>query len=150
MAPPVLPEESHSHERRSSRGALRIVVADDDRDTVQTLAEILRDEGHIVYTVFSGKDVLPTVRAVRPDALLLDLAVPGMSGYAVAQEIRYSFTDMRRPLLIAISGVWKEWSDLNLARQVGFDVHLAKPCDPLEIVSLLRRLAAGKPPASAA
>lgn len=127
-------------DRRGRRAALRIVVADDDRDTVETLAAVLRDEGHLVYCVYSGKEVLPTVRSVRPDAVVLDIAVPGMSGYAVAQEIRYSFIDMRRPVLIAISGVWKEHSDQILARQVGFDAHLVKPCEPADVLALLRRL----------
>lgn len=132
--------EARRQERRSPQATLRIVVADDDRDTVDTLAALLEDEGHLVYRVYTGKDVLPTVRTARPDVVLLDLAVPGISGYAVAQEIRYSFTDLRRPLLIAISGVWTGRSDQNLARQVGFDEHLTKPCEPQELLALLRKL----------
>ena len=62
------------------------------------------------------------------------------TGYAVAQAIRHSFTDIRRPLLIAISGVWKDFSDLQVARQVGFDHHLAKPADPVELLRLLAPL----------
>ena len=53
----------------------------------------LRDAGYTVHGVYSGTDVLPIARMIRPDAIILDISVPGMSGYAVAQEIRHSFTD---------------------------------------------------------
>ncbi|HEX7053485.1 MAG TPA: response regulator [Burkholderiales bacterium] len=122
--------------------SLRIVVADDDRDTVDMLSIILRDEGHVVHGVYSGKDVLPAVRAINPDAVILDISVPGLSGYAVAQEIRYSFTEERRPMLIAISGKWTEHADRKVAHLVGFDAHLLKPADPAELLALLRPLAA--------
>src|ERR1041385_1539986 len=86
--------------RRHVAQPLRIVLADDERDTVDTLAALLRDAGHTVYAVYGGKEVLPTVRVARPDVLIIDIAIAGMSGYAVAQEIRHSFTELRRPLLI--------------------------------------------------
>ena len=122
--------------------ALRIIVADDDRDTVDMLATLLRDEGHDVHPVYRGKDILPTARFVRPDAIILDIVVPGMSGYAVAQEMRHSFTEAKRPLLIAISGMWKEHADRRVAAQVGFDHYLVKPCDPGELFALLEPLRA--------
>lgn len=126
---------------RAPRRALRIVLADDDPDTVNMLGLILRDEGHVVHAVYAGNDVLPLVRTTRPDAVVLDINVPKMSGYAVAQEIRYLFTAAWRPLLVAISGVWKEHADKRIAGQVGFDAHLLKPCDPAELLELLEPLA---------
>ena len=122
---------------------IRVLVADDDRDTVETLGFILRSEGHIVHGVGSGSEVLPAVRIFRPDAVILDIAIPGMSGYAAAQAIRSSFTDVRRPLMIAVSGVWKESADRRLAEQVGFDHHLAKPCEAAELLRLLAALRPG-------
>jgi DNA-binding response OmpR family regulator len=127
-------------ERRISTAPPRILVADDDRDTVDMLAMILRDEGYVVHPVYAGKDVLVTARVVRPDAVVMDIALPGLSGYAIANALRHSFTDLRRPLLIAISGVWQETPDRMLAQQVGFDHHLAKPCDPAELLRLLAPL----------
>jgi DNA-binding response OmpR family regulator len=127
------------HRRNGGRG-LRVVVADDEHDTVATLAMILESAGHEVYPLYDGREVLPVARLVRPDAMILDLQVPGMSGYAVAQAIRYSFTDARRPLLIAISGKWNEPPDRQVGRQVGFDHHFTKPCDPQVLVSLLASL----------
>lgn len=141
MNPNALPERRSSNGGASPARSLRIVVADDDRDTVDMLTIVLRDEGHVVHGVYTGKDVLPMVRTLNPDAVILDIAVPGMSGYAVAQEIRYSFTEARRPFLIAISGMWKEHPDKRVAQQMGFDAHLLKPCDTGEILDLLAPLA---------
>jgi DNA-binding response OmpR family regulator len=134
--PAPVPDRRGAQQRQLSH-ALRVIVADDDRDTLDTLAEILRNAGHTVHPIRTGRDVLPVVRIVRPDAIILDIAVPGMSGYAVAQEIRHSFTDVRRPLMIAISGMWKGDADRHIAQQVGFDHYLTKPCDPDELLRLL-------------
>jgi len=128
---------SQGAERRIAAQPLRVVVADDERDTVDTLTALLQDAGHTVYSVYTGKQVLPTVRVVRPDAIIIDVAICGMSGYAVAQEIRHSFLDARRPLLIGISGYWKEGPDKMVARQAGFDHYLDKPCDPNQVLELL-------------
>jgi two-component system CheB/CheR fusion protein len=116
---------------------LRIIVADDDRDTVWTLSTILRDEGHAVQGVHRGEDLLRAARFLRPDVAVIDLAMPGMSGYAVAQELRTLFYPERPPLLIAISGTWLHGSDRMLAQHIGFDHHLAKPCHPRELVAIL-------------
>ena len=121
---------------------LRLIVADDDRDTVWSLSAVLRDEGHTVIGVHRGAELLRAARFLRPDAAVIDLQMPGMSGYAVAQEIRYSYTEARRPLLIAISGMWKDHPDRRVAQQVGFDAHLLKPCDPGELLELIGPLAA--------
>ena len=131
------PSEASRRERRNSRSALRILVADDDHDTVDGLACILEHEGHVVHRVYSGKDVLPAVSLFRPDAVIIDIGLPGLSGYAIAQAIRNSFTDLRRPLLIAITGLWKESPDRMVAERVGFDHHLLKPCKPDEVLRLL-------------
>lgn len=135
-----LGSSSRGPDRRARGQPLRILVADDDRDTVNTLATLLQDAGHTVYSVYSGVQVLPTVRFTRPDAVIVDIAIRGMSGYAVAQEIRHSFLDVRRPLLIGISGMWTSSADKLVAQQVGFDHYLDKPCDPAEVLKLLEPL----------
>ena len=134
------PAKSSSLERRRTRTSLRILVADDERDTVDALSFILRDEGHVVQTVYSGKDVLSAVSLFRPDAVIVDIGLPGVSGYAVAQAIQNSFTEIRRPLLIAITGLWKETPDRMVADRVGFDHYLVKPCKPNEVLTLLAPL----------
>jgi len=134
------PSAASRPERRNRRNALRVLVVDDDHDTVDGLAYILEDEGHVVHRVYSGKDVLNAVGVFRPDAVIMDIGLPGLSGYAIAQAIRNSFTDIRRPLLIAITGIWKESPDRMVAERVGFDHHLLKPCKPEEVLRLLTPL----------
>jgi CheY-like chemotaxis protein len=132
--------QSTSSKYRDSAQPLRILVADDERDTVDMLAAILRDEGHVVHGVYGGKEVLPLALLFRPEVMIIDIAIPGLSGYAVAQSIRHAFVQARRPLMIAISGFWKEAPDRLVAEQVGFDHHLLKPCSPAQLLGLLEPL----------
>jgi DNA-binding response OmpR family regulator len=121
--------------------ALSVVVADDERDTVLTLMALLRHEGHAVHGVYKGDDVVPVARNVRPDAIIIDIGLPGMSGYAVARELRaLYYAQAGAPLLIGISGQWMKSSDRVLAELVGFDHYLVKPCDPGHLLKLLEPL----------
>ena len=144
-----MPPDSSEHTGASERrhyGALRILLVDDDADTVDTLAFILRDEGYVVQPVYTGSEALPAVRMFRPDVIIHDIAVPGMSGYAVAQSIRYTFPDLRRPLMIAISGVWKQLPDRKVAEQMGFDAYLTKPCDTAVLLRLVNSFKRSRTP----
>lgn len=141
------PKTSAAKNGRKDVPPMRILVADDERDTVDMLMAILRDEGHIVHGVYSGKEVLPAALLFRPDALIVDIAIPGLSGYAVAQAIRHAFIEARRPLMIAISGFWKETPDRLVAEQVGFDHHVLKPCDSRHLLGLLKPRQPTNPPA---
>ena len=124
------------------RRGLRILVADDERDQVATLAMLLADEGHEVREVYRGSEVLRVVRDFDPDVALIDIGMPGMTGYDVAREVRNVFGGTR-PLLIAITG-WKQSSDRILARLAGFDHHLAKPYAPRALIDLIEPLASGR------
>jgi DNA-binding response OmpR family regulator len=119
--------------------ALSILVADDEMDTVLTLAAILADEGHAVHTITHGSLVMDAVQRFKPNVCVLDIEMPGKDGYAVAREIVKEFGDKQqpRPLLIAISGRWKSQTDRMLARMVGFDHFLVKPADPQDIIKVL-------------
>jgi DNA-binding response OmpR family regulator len=125
----------------SARRSLRILIADDERDTGLTLATILRDEGHEVNVVLRGDEVMQVERLLRPDALILDIDMPGMSGYAIARQIR-EYRGPLAPLLIAISGKWTKTSDQLVGKAVGFDHYLLKPCEPREVIGLLEPLRA--------
>jgi CheY-like chemotaxis protein len=125
----------------AGRRPLRIVVADDDKDTVVTLEAILLHEGHSVFGVYKGSDVIAQAKRHKPDALVLDIDMPGMSGYSVAREIRALF-DPWPPLLIAISGKWVGQTDRMLADLAGFNHFLQKPCDPQVLLQLLEPLRA--------
>jgi DNA-binding response OmpR family regulator len=123
--------------RQRVRRALRVLIADDERDTVLTLTELLREEGHETHGVYDGNDVMPALREFDPDVVLLDISMPGMIGWDVARKIRL-VCGQQRPLLIAISGVYKEAADQILGKLAGFNYYLAKPYDPSVLMTLLR------------
>lgn len=127
--------------RNDSSRRLRILIADDERDQVATLALLLLDEGYEVREVYRGSEVLRMVSDFDPDVALIDIGMPGMTGYDVAREIRQVF-GKEGPLLIAVTG-WKQSSDKILARLAGFDHHLAKPFDPKALLEIIKPLDTG-------
>ena len=139
------PQVLHGAERRSAGRVLRVLVIDDDPDSVKILSALLQLEGHVVHGASGGKEALAAVQMFRPDAMIVDISIPGMSGYAVAQAVRNSFTQIRRPLMISMTGFWREHADKLISEQVGFDHHLLKPCDPAELLRLLGAVRAPRP-----
>ena len=115
---------------------LRVLVADDDRDIANLLAALLRDGGHDPHIALRGDEISNIDRLIRPDVVILDINMPGMSGYAVAREIRERRGPLA-PLLIGISGSWKESADQRVAVQLGFDHYLLKPFEPAALLALV-------------
>jgi two-component system OmpR family response regulator len=128
----------HDARAPNSRPArrLRICVADDDGDTIASLAAILRDEGHDVYTASRGDLLLDLCLTVQPEVVITDIELPGANGYAIARELRQR-DGVLAPLLVAISGKWTETSDKLLGHALGFDHYLLKPADPRELLAIL-------------
>lgn len=123
--------------------SLRIIIADDDRDTASMLALVLRDEGHEVHVSLRGDEALEACRILRPDVVIADINMPGESGYAIARQLKERH-GAYAPLLIAISGVWTKASDRSVGQAVGFDHYLLKPCDPREVLTLIEPLRRGQ------
>jgi signal transduction histidine kinase/CheY-like chemotaxis protein len=118
---------------RSARG-LRVLVVDDNTDAAESLAEIVGLLGHVVEIALDGPSAIEKARAGRPDVVLCDIGLPGMSGYEVARALRAEGDPRLR--LIAVSG-YAGPEDVSRAAEAGFDAHLAKPADPAEIERLL-------------
>ena len=118
----------------------RVLIADDNRDAADTLAEFLRMEGHEVKLVHDGPAAVAAFAAFRPHVVLLDIGMPGLSGYEVARKMR-ELEPRSDVTLIAITG-WGQESDKQRALHAGFDYHLTKPCD-LQRVSQLIQLGRG-------
>ena len=116
--------------------SLRILIVDDDKDTVDTLVAILEDEGHNARGICDPLQVLDTVQSFAPEALIVDIAMPKMNGYEVAKAIREQRA-AEQPLLIAISGLVNKSRDGMASLAAGFDHHLGKPCNPDELIFLL-------------
>jgi DNA-binding response OmpR family regulator len=119
---------------------LRILIADDDRDSVLTLALLLREEGHDARGVYTGGDVMNAVRDFDPEVVLLDIAMPLLSGWEAARMIRAQLG--RRVTLIGISGQYNHCVDNILSEMGGFDHYVLKPYDPQALVALITQLRA--------
>lgn len=118
--------------------ALRILVADDDPDTVFTLAMILRDEGHDVCRAYHGAGVLNQIRSYKPDAILLDIGMPGLSGFEIARRLRKEF-GTGCPLLVAVTGL-HENSAKVIGKLAGFHHYVTKPYSSNALLDLLENL----------
>ena len=119
--------------------SLRILIADDDPDTVLTLTTLLADEGHEVRSVYSGRDVMDCVIDFDPDVIVLDINLPAKSGWELARSIREQ-CGKERPMLIGISGEYKHGADRVLSQTLGFDHYLLKPYEPAELIGLIECL----------
>ena len=114
---------------------IRVVIVDDERDTVMTMGILLRSEGFEVHLAHSAADVGPVVAATRPHAVLLDIGMPGRSGHDVASDLRKAYGE-RCPILIAVTGRVSD-ADREQAIASGFKHYIPKPYDPSELLQLL-------------
>jgi CheY-like chemotaxis protein len=115
----------------------RILVADDNRDAGETLAMLLRLDGHEVHIANDGLEAVEIFGRVQPEVVILDIGMPGLSGHEVARRIR----DLRSELpvtLIALTG-WGQKADKDRAAASGFDHHFTKPVEPDVLSALLRK-----------
>lgn len=115
----------------------RILLVDDNRAWVDSLALILRDQGHTVYTAYGGRRAIEIAEDLKPEVVILDIEMPEVSGYEAARQLRRKLSK-HRPTLIALT-VWNDDMDKALAREAGFDHHLSKP---MAFDDLVRFLAA--------
>src|SRR5262245_46024580 len=113
----------------------RILVVDDNVDAAESLAMLLRLEGHDVRVAHDGPAALATVEADPPDHVFLDIGMPVMNGYDVAQRLRQR-PGLERLVLVAMTG-WGQEEDRRRSQQSGFDHHLVKPADPEALRQLL-------------
>ena len=123
--------EPASHSRSEGHGQ-RVLVVDDNRDAADMLAAAVAARGHITAVAHDGPEALRVARDFRPDAALLDIGLPVMDGYELAQHLR-SVHPTGRLLLVAITGYGTD-SDRLRSREAGFATHLTKPVD-LETVA---------------
>jgi DNA-binding response OmpR family regulator len=130
---------SASESVHQSVGApLRVLVVEDDPDTVRSLMLLIRTEGHEVSGVGSAKGMWHAIRSQEPDVVILDINLPDASGYQLARDLRRHFgEEAEKPLLIAVTA-WNKGSDKLLAQIAGFDYHLGKPYNPNQLLTILR------------
>jgi PAS domain S-box-containing protein len=124
--------------------SLRVLVVDDNVDTVTTLALLVQESGHDVRTAYDGSAVLEAALDYRPNVVLLDIGLPGLNGFEVAKQLRRQ-PGLQNAVLVAMTGYGRE-SDRQSSQEAGFDHHLVKPGDfgkVLQILATVSELLAG-------
>lgn len=119
------PTEEGKETPRGKSASRRILIVDDNRDAADSLAALLRLEGHFVEAVYSAPAALERIRESPPEAVVLDIGLPNMDGYELARHIRALVSPVR---LIAVTGYGRE-EDKQRALAAGFALHLIKPVD---------------------
>src|SRR5262249_21114464 len=120
------------------RAGRRILLADDNRDALDSLADLLECDRHAVFTAADGAEALRLAAECHPEVMLLDIGMPKLDGYEVARRVRAQPWG-NSTVLIALTG-WGQDEDRRRSREVGFNSHLVKPLDPEALSTLLARL----------
>jgi CheY-like chemotaxis protein len=131
-AAPDVPAKSEQNMK-----GLHILVVEDNEDTANTTAMLLRHYGHEVRIAPDGPAALQAAKERLPDVVLVDIGLPGMDGYEVAMKIGEQPNE-KRPLFIAVTGFGSE-GYYRLAQGATIDVHLLKPVKPEQLEKLLRK-----------
>jgi len=119
----------------SRRVSRRVLVVEDNVDSAETLAWLLRMDGHEVLVAFDGAAALSALRHFPADVVLMDIGLPGLDGYLVAHSIRTEFPDLA-PRLLAMTGYGRA-EDRKQALDAGFEQHLTKPVDPECLLAII-------------
>jgi DNA-binding response OmpR family regulator len=124
-----------------SRGALRVVVVDDNYDANAAIARLLKASGfEVAGRAYDGLAGLKVIKDTNPDVAILDIAMPALNGYELARRVRSEIGSP--PRLVALTGFGQE-SDQDVAVSAGFDAYFRKPADWKALESLLRDYAGG-------
>ena len=120
---------------RSAPRGIRVLVVEDNRDSAESLRQLLYQSGYEVAVAYTGQEGLRAARRLKPDVVLCDIGLPDSNGFVVASALRED-PQTSRARLIAVTAYGQD-EDRRRAREAGFDLHLVKPVDPQV---LLRRL----------
>lgn len=118
---------------------MKVLIADDNADHVLTLSMLLECEGFEVRSALQAQEIVPLVESFRPHVCLLDIGMPGCDGYETARKLRAKFGG--ESTLMAVTA-YASTADRQKAREAGFDLHIAKPFMPSDLIEVLAGLAA--------
>jgi len=121
---------------RSDRGV--VLIVEDDEDSRFVYSAILEDNGFSVTTATSGDDGLRLARERHPQAILMDVSIPGMDGWSVTAHLKNDPATAGIPLIIITAHAFPE--DVRRAEKVGCDAFLTKPCEPRQVLQEVVRL----------
>src|SRR5208283_5026992 len=138
-SPEPQPSLPPTEKAQPTRPSLRVLVVDDNVDTVTTLTLLVQESGHDVRTAFDGSAVLEAALDYRPNVVLLDIGLPGLNGFEVAKQLRQQ-PALQKAVLVAMTGYGRE-SDRQRSQEAGFDHHLVKPGDFGKVLQILASVA---------
>lgn len=140
----VMNQESGAADSRplTPDSCLRVLVVDDNVDTAESLAMLLRVAGHDARTAHDGPTALEAALLCLPNVVLLDIGLPGLDGYEVSARLRQQ-PNFEKVVLVAITGYGHE-SDRQRAKNAGFDHHLVKPVDFAKVKQILASVSESK------
>jgi signal transduction histidine kinase/CheY-like chemotaxis protein len=143
MTPPVgAPVESPKPVASAEQRRRRVLVVDDNHDSARTLAMVLDVMGHETCVANDGLEAVRVAATFLPDIVLLDIGMPRLNGYEACRQIRAQSWACG-VVMIAVTG-WGHDDDRRRSRQAGFDLHLVKPLDPVEVERLIRGFEPGR------
>lgn len=119
---------------------LRVLVVDDNVDTVHSFSMLLKASGHEVCSASDGIEAVKAAYDFRPDVMLLDIGLPGLNGYEVAKRIRQQ-PIFKNLVLVALTGYGQD-ADRQISKQAGFDHHLVKPARIEQLQEILANASA--------
>src|SRR5580693_2842214 len=129
---------SDSQPTESQQRRRRLMVIDDNKDAAESMSMLFELWGHEVICAYDGRGALETAAKYRPDAVFLDIGLPGMDGYEIAERLR-ELPESARTVLVAITGYGQD-EDRRRSREAGIDHHLVKPVAPETLHKLLDSL----------
>lgn len=118
----------------------QLLIVDDNLDAANSLAILTQLAGYVTHLAADGLAAIEMAELVRPEAIVMDLGMPRMSGFEAARWVRQQPWG-KDTVLIAVTG-WGQDEDRRRSREAGFDVHLTKPVDSAELLKQLQRLTA--------
>ena len=130
-----LAEEGEPESLPERAAARKVPVADDNRDSAESLGMLLEMAGHEVRLSYDGEETLALAASFQPEVLLLDIGLPKMDGFEVASRLRQD-PSLDGMLLVAVTGYGTD-GDRERGRAAGFDHHLVKPVDPDDLKNLI-------------
>ena len=114
-------------------GTLRVLIAEDNRDTAESLKQLLRDLGYDAHVINDGESAVPAASALKPHVVIMDIGLPGLNGYDAARRIRARIPGVR---IVALTGLDKP-ADRQRSAEAGIDHHLVKPANPAVLRQIL-------------
>ena len=128
---------------RGKSPSRRVLVVDDNQDAAIMLSALVKALGHEVLTVHDGVEALRVSEGYRPELIMLDIGMPGMSGYEVARRLRERKRGPR-PIIVAVTG-WGTNDDQMRSKEAGIDVHLVKPVEEAQLRRVMDQASGAQP-----